>query len=149
MLGTIREFAGLTLAESGEEVAFRDRHLAYFLELAEQGREELAGHQQADWIARFDTELDNLRAAMSWALESGDAFSAQAIAGALPRFWEIRGNLTEGRVWTRPRPGRRRGQDQTAGGGFDRGSDTGAAARGIRPCDHDVRRSACDRAGID
>jgi predicted ATPase/DNA-binding CsgD family transcriptional regulator len=100
MLGTIREFAGAVLADSGEHATYRDRHLTYFRELAEHGRDELASHQQAEWIARFDSELDNLRAAMAWAIERGDAISAQAIAGALPRYWEIRGNLTEGRAWT-------------------------------------------------
>jgi DNA-binding CsgD family transcriptional regulator/Tfp pilus assembly protein PilF len=99
MLETIRDFAAEQLAAAGEE-AFRDRHARYFCEMAERARDELAGHDQATWLSRLDAELDNLRAALIWSVERGDVATGQAIAGALPRFWEIRGNLTEGRVWT-------------------------------------------------
>ncbi|MCC6790566.1 MAG: tetratricopeptide repeat protein [Thermomicrobiales bacterium] len=100
MLETIRDFAAEQLAAAGEETAFRDRHARYFCEFAERGRDEIAGHQQAAWLNRLDAELANVRAALNWSLERGDVATGQAIAGAMPRYWEIRGNLTEGRVWT-------------------------------------------------
>ncbi len=100
MLETIRDFAGEQLAIAGEDAVFRSRHADHYAALAERARDEMAGHQQATWIKRLDAELDNLRAALNWSLANGAVATGQTIAGSLPRYWEIRGNLTEGRAWT-------------------------------------------------
>ena len=53
-------------------------------------------------MERLERELDNLRAALGWLLERGDAGTspemALRLAGALRRFWEVRGHVSEG--WT-------------------------------------------------
>jgi tetratricopeptide (TPR) repeat protein len=46
-----------------------------------------------------DLEQANLRAALRWATDAGEAGRAQEAAGALWRFWQQRGHLTEGRRW--------------------------------------------------
>ena len=64
MLATIREFALEQLAGSGEADDVRRRHLDWYLARAQRAEEELAGGDQAEWLARLEEEHDNLRAAL-------------------------------------------------------------------------------------
>jgi predicted ATPase/DNA-binding XRE family transcriptional regulator len=99
MLETIREFALERLVASGEEAALRRAHAAYYLALAELTEPEVTGPHQRASLDRLETELDNLRAALAWALDAGDGETAMRFGGALWRFWEMRGYLSEGRRW--------------------------------------------------
>ena len=58
---------------------------------------ELLGAQQEKWLDKFESEHDNLRAAIRWSIESEEAEIGLGLAGALWRFWEMRGYLAEGR----------------------------------------------------
>jgi non-specific serine/threonine protein kinase len=100
MLATIRQYAGDRLVEAGEAARMRDRHRDWFLALAERAQSELRGSEQALWLDRLEQEHDNVRAALEWSLagEAG-AEAALRLAGALYRFWYVRGYLTEGRQW--------------------------------------------------
>jgi len=99
MLETIREYALERLNEGGEADETRLWHAAYFLQLAEQAEPHLAGPQQIAWLNRLDLEHDNLRAALQWAIDRGDAATALRLAGSLSRFWHSRGYAGEGRQW--------------------------------------------------
>ncbi len=99
MLETIREYAGEKLSESGEERELRRRHVEWFLSLAEAARQELYGPHQADWLRRLAREHDNLRRALSWSLDQGDAEAGARLAVSMWRFWYIRGHLREARSW--------------------------------------------------
>ena len=99
MLETIREYALERLEQSGEADTLRRAHAAYFLSLAERAEPELTGSQQAEWLDRLEVEHDNLRAALAWAIEGGEAEVAARLAGALWRFWYTRGYLSEGLRW--------------------------------------------------
>jgi predicted ATPase/class 3 adenylate cyclase/Tfp pilus assembly protein PilF len=105
MLETVREFALEQLAASGEEGATRRRHAAHFLALAEASDAELKGPRQAEALERLAAEHDNLRVALGWALggspslPGADPALGLRLAGALRRFWEVRGHLAEGRGW--------------------------------------------------
>jgi non-specific serine/threonine protein kinase len=99
MLETIREYAGEQLAESGEAEQAQRGHANYFLHLAEAAEPELRGRDQVAWLKKLEREHDNLRAAIKWALGSGESEVALRITGALARFWLQRGYLTEGRRW--------------------------------------------------
>jgi len=58
----------------------------------------MQGQDQAEWIRRLESEIDNLRAAIGLALEgSADPFIAVKMAVALQQFWILRGYATEGR----------------------------------------------------
>ncbi len=103
MLETIREYGLEALEASGEMEATRQAHALYYLRLAEQAEPELRGPQQAVWLERLEREHDNLRAAMQWSLERGEAGhsmeTALRLGGALSllRLWLVRGPLSEGR----------------------------------------------------
>jgi predicted ATPase/DNA-binding CsgD family transcriptional regulator len=99
MLQTIRDFALESLAESEEHDAARNRHLGVYVDLAEEVRAEQGGSGTTPRIKQIEAELENLRSAVRWAVESGQATAAQQITSALPRYWEISGNFTEGRAW--------------------------------------------------
>ena len=66
MLETIREYAAEQLAESGDAVHMRDRHLAYYLQLAEEAEPELTGSDQGRWFERLALEEENLREALAF-----------------------------------------------------------------------------------
>jgi non-specific serine/threonine protein kinase len=97
MLETIREFGVEAAAEAGERVDLQSRLTELFLVAAEAAAAELSGPEQAQRLAWFATEHDNLRAALDWAVEAADTVRAERLAAALGRFWLIRGHLTEGR----------------------------------------------------
>ncbi|HWE60548.1 MAG TPA: tetratricopeptide repeat protein, partial [Chloroflexota bacterium] len=99
MLETIREFALECLEAAGEAPFLYQAHLQYYLVLAETAQPELSGPQQAIWFARLERELNNLRAAMSWARRHGEADRGLRLASALQRFWDRQGYLGEGRAW--------------------------------------------------
>jgi predicted ATPase/predicted Ser/Thr protein kinase len=99
MLETIREYALDQLATSGELEATRDRHLDRYLSLAETAEPELTRTGQAAWLERLTEENDNIRAALSWSFESKKFDRGLQLAGALVRYWSIRGLMTEGRRW--------------------------------------------------
>ncbi|MBS1253930.1 MAG: putative HTH-type transcriptional regulator [Anaerolineales bacterium] len=99
MLETIREYGLERLAASGEATPVRNAHAEYYLALAEEAELELRGAQQSIRLNQLAAEHDNLRAALRWAIDDGAAETALRLAGALGRFWYVRGHLSEGRRW--------------------------------------------------
>jgi non-specific serine/threonine protein kinase len=97
MLEPVRQYALERLERGGEAQDVRDRHAALFTSMAEQAHTELRGQGQVGWMRRLVQENDNLRAAMAWALSSGDYETAALLGWALWPFWFYRGNHREGR----------------------------------------------------
>jgi non-specific serine/threonine protein kinase len=97
LLEPMRQYARDRLLESGEVEMARERHVDFFLRLAEQAEPELHGPEQVAWLERLEREHDNLRAAMNWSGEHGQAETGLRIGGALECFWEVRGYWTEAR----------------------------------------------------
>src|SRR5205807_6220655 len=56
MLETIRGYGLEALATSGEAEATRQRHADYYLALAEEAEQHLAGLQQTVWLERLERE---------------------------------------------------------------------------------------------
>jgi len=94
MLEIVREYARERL---GDDADLRRRHLAYFVALAREAEPELTDGDQPTWFARIEDELHNIREALSFALETGDASAALQLVVGIRRFWQIHGHLAEGR----------------------------------------------------
>ena len=98
MLETIREYARERLAEADETRVVHERHHEWFMGLAEEAAPE---RYDTEGLASLGHEYDNLRAALRWAIDSGESERALRLAGGLWSFWSVRGFYTEGRAWLR------------------------------------------------
>lgn len=99
MLETIREYALEKLRERDEEQQCRHRHAAYYLSLVEEANIHLRGPDQGEWLLKLEAEHDNTRAALSWAIASGEVEVALHLSSGLRWFWHFRNYLSEGRYW--------------------------------------------------
>jgi predicted ATPase len=99
MLETVHEYASEKLKESEEAEKFKRAHAEYFLALADEADPELNGPHQVEWLQRLETEHDNMRAALSWAIGRQKDELGLRLAGALRQFWWTRGYDSEGRRW--------------------------------------------------
>jgi predicted ATPase/DNA-binding XRE family transcriptional regulator len=109
MLETIREYGTELISARSEAGEIGRRHATYYLALAEQAGPALTGPAAGAWLARLDTEHDNLRAALRWARDADDGATVFRLAAALWPFWGQRGHLSEGRQWLQA------GLDRSAG----------------------------------
>jgi predicted ATPase len=97
MLETLRGYATARLEESGQAAAVHRRHLGYYLALADRPDPHVPGSQH--WKYReLAPDGDNLRAALTWALDNGDTDSALGLGACLGFYWFF-GNQEEGRRW--------------------------------------------------
>lgn len=99
MLETIRDYAREKLDAAGDAAATAVRHCDHYFAVAKAVRDGLRGTaDQATWVRRAEAELDNMRAAIAFALAGGtDPVIAVKFAGALIEFWNRRGYVGEGR----------------------------------------------------
>ncbi len=99
MLALVRDYAQERLRARAEHDLLHARLLAASVAFAERAEEQLYfSEEQPLWMARVEAEHDSLRAALAWAAR-GDHAQGLRLAGALWRFWYMRGMLREGRRW--------------------------------------------------
>jgi predicted ATPase/DNA-binding CsgD family transcriptional regulator len=98
MLETVREYGLEALSATGQEEATRRRHAAWCLTLAERMEPLFWGPTQGEWTDRLEAEHDNMRAALAWATDAGEAGTALGLVAALWWFWYLRGHVAEGRA---------------------------------------------------
>jgi predicted ATPase/transcriptional regulator with XRE-family HTH domain len=103
LLELIREYAGERLVDTNEQELLRERHAAFFLELAERAAPRLFGQEQTQWLDRLQVDWPNLRVALEWgAAPAGSAIRSGILARlavSLWWFWYMRGLHAEGRSW--------------------------------------------------
>jgi len=97
-LETIRQYGREKFLDTDEVEKLRDRHLNYYVDLAEKAEPEIRSHNQVYWLDRFETEVDNIRSALEWAENRNDE-SFLRLASDTSRFWDIRGGFEEGITW--------------------------------------------------
>jgi tetratricopeptide (TPR) repeat protein len=156
MLETIREFAQEQLRAGDDLELVLRRHGEHFLGLAVAAEPHLTGEDQGEWLDRCDREHANLRAALRWAIEAGEADRVQRAAGALWGFWQQRGHLAEGRRWLEEiqalpsgqAPTAARAKALTGAGGIAWWQEDIAAARGFYQEALAIERELGNPAGI-
>jgi predicted ATPase len=96
LLESTRAYAGEKLAVSGERSLLACRHADWVAGFADRMAEARLTTPLDRWLCEVERELENARAALSWALGAeGDVVAAARIAGGMARFW-LQG---EGRSW--------------------------------------------------
>lgn len=96
MLGTIRAFALERLRAEGREDDVRRRHAVAYLALAETAAPHMPGPDQPRWLDRLTIDYPNLRSALRWSIDAGEARLALRFVAAMWRFWQQDGRLVEG-----------------------------------------------------
>lgn len=91
LLETIRVYARQRLSELDDPASVRGRHLAFHVGLTSRAGAGLTGREPEPWMARLAADLDDLRAAMDWAAESGNLRALVDITEPIVRFWFDRG----------------------------------------------------------
>ncbi len=99
MLLTVREYGLECLQNSGENERVQRAHALYYIALAERAEPEYFGTQSAEVLDQLELEYENLRAALTWLVESEERELALHLGATLWWFWYARGHLSEGRQW--------------------------------------------------
>lgn len=102
LLETVRQYARGKLNETEERQIFFDRHLKYYLELAEAIEPQLRTSAALEGLRRLEHEIDNMRSALSWALDETGGQKIEdelRLASALYNLWLTQAFLYEGYVW--------------------------------------------------
>jgi tetratricopeptide (TPR) repeat protein len=97
LLETVRQYAMDRLFEAAEADTFRRRHAEEFEEIMREAEAGLLGPDADAWADRCRSEVDNVRAALTWASEAGEPELALRIAGSFGRYWAYAGLVVEAR----------------------------------------------------
>ena len=98
LLETIRQYAREKLAEQGESESIRNRHMEDFCGLVERLEPRLRGPDQVVLLDGLEMDLDNLRAALEWALDHNVPIGLRLAAG-LKWLWHFHHHWAEGIEW--------------------------------------------------
>jgi predicted ATPase/class 3 adenylate cyclase len=98
ILESIRQYSRDRLLDAEEASTLGEKHFHHYLEMAEIAEPGLQGPDQKLWLEHLEQEHDNFRAALQWRRTGNvDPEEGLRMAGALWRFWYVRGYISEGR----------------------------------------------------
>ena len=98
-LQTLAQYGREKLAERGDAGRIRGAMAEHFRVLGAGGALAYTGEGQRAWLATVGVERDNLRAALEWAVDVGDAETALTIAGGASWQHWLSGTPIEGLRW--------------------------------------------------
>jgi DNA-binding SARP family transcriptional activator/predicted ATPase len=98
LLNVTRQYALERLKQAGDArfASTQNQHCHYFLELLERYTADLRGTRQRDALAALGRELDNVRTAWQWAIETSNLRATKQAAESLFHFYEMRSWFQEG-----------------------------------------------------
>lgn len=99
MLETLREFALEELQRTGEQDDVAGRHARFFLGLAEAAEPQLTGASQDEAFAVLSQEIENIRSALRYSMQTQDVDLGLRLVSSIWRFWHTSGQMIEGRRW--------------------------------------------------
>jgi excisionase family DNA binding protein len=97
MLETIREFGLEQLVQRRELASVQTAHAAHYLALAEEAASSAGGAGGGEWLHRLAADGSNLRTALDWLEQTGQADATLRMTSALWHYWYRHGDLAEGR----------------------------------------------------
>ena len=98
-LQTLWEYGRDRLEESGETKAMRAKHSAQYRRMAEESHAGLRGATGPRCRDRLTSNSGNLRSALDWYIETGDADTALSLVSGMAWLWFINGDFAEGARW--------------------------------------------------
>lgn len=102
LLETVRQYSRDRLLDSSEIQTWRGRHTDFFQRLTEEMWKERNRIDAKALYNQFETEHDNIRAALDWCLHDGQSVEAGVgLVRDLAEFWDVRGYVREGRNYMR------------------------------------------------
>lgn len=87
LLETIHDYARQKLEEAGESVELQNHHLEFFVALAEEAERNTFGGDSVKYHKRLDEDLDDIRTAMEWSIQTRQVTLAFRLGAALFYFW--------------------------------------------------------------
>jgi predicted ATPase/DNA-binding SARP family transcriptional activator len=101
MLETVRAYATVRFRATGDKDATGQRHYRFYAALAQRhGTDQaLCGRKRGQHIAQLDADIDNLHAALRWAVDKRDAACALAMVAALGQYWLMRSRYADAVHW--------------------------------------------------
>jgi len=95
----VRQYLAQYLETSGRAELVQQRHISFFIGLAEVAKQQFRGPEIILWLDRLEQENDNLRAALDYSINQHSTLLALRLGAAIWRFWNYRGFTAEGRYW--------------------------------------------------
>jgi non-specific serine/threonine protein kinase len=100
MLETVRAFALAQLLAHGEATLASTALVTYVYEFGSSvPTSAYFGPEQSFWYSRVDTEINNIRAAMTWLMEIGDGLRTLHLLVTYDHYWSLRRYRAESRRW--------------------------------------------------
>jgi predicted ATPase len=100
LLETIRGFALEHVEAAGEAEAIREAHARWYGDRIDALATELRNAAEAGpTLSAMDPEIDNVRAALTWASAAGARDALERLAGGLANWFTLRGLNAEARRW--------------------------------------------------
>ena len=99
MLDMVREYASAAHAAETDPTDLHDRHLDRFGTIAETCAKMALNAGQRPHVGRLEGDIDNIRAALSWALERRNLDALAKIFYALHWYWISQAQFTEALSW--------------------------------------------------
>jgi predicted ATPase len=96
LLETLRQFAAERLAATGNANELRERHLGYYLAIAQKANQLLVSPHQLTGDGIFDRDWDNLRASHGWAINNANVDAADLVVAATACHAGVRGRHEHG-----------------------------------------------------
>jgi non-specific serine/threonine protein kinase len=95
LLEMVRLYCVERVAEAGESDALRERHRDWCLQLVAGSRPEAFDTAE---VARLVPELENVRSALRWTVETRQVERAARLALGMTALWHLHGSFSEGRA---------------------------------------------------
>jgi predicted ATPase/DNA-binding SARP family transcriptional activator len=100
MLETIREFGLERMADRDEVATMRRRHATRFAALVHEAAPFVRSAEQIGWMARLESERENILAGLRFLCDAGEAQAALDLALEMSTYWMLTGRTSDVASWT-------------------------------------------------